>query len=174
MGICILEVLSKAYLISKNETYLRICKNIVPSFYIQSELGGVRETDKTHSWWYAEYPLSKNYVLNGFLTSLKGLYEYYNVSHDEEAYILFYNGLEEFKNHFHEYDSGNWTYYDIHEEPASRGYHIYHINLLRYLYSVTKDPIIYMLLQRWEEYLLTATFNPVYSHVIKQASEICN
>ncbi len=149
----LLEILSYGYNLTGLKIYYEIGIRLLPVFDVPSYMGGVREVDSNHEWWYAEYPGSKNYVLNGFLTSLRGLHMFYKVTGSIESYILFMYGLNEAKRHLNEYDTGSWTFYDAKGNRANIGYHRYHIKLLRYLLEVTGDKDIEIILKRWESYL---------------------
>ncbi len=148
-----LEVLAHAYKLTKYEQLLEIGDSVLNSFYVKSENGGVRETDRNHEWWFAEYPGSKNYVLNGFLTSLEGLYIYYNETGNMKAYDLFLKGFNEAKKHLKEYDSNNTTLYDAKGNVAKPHYHQYHVKLLKELYDFTGDAVIKRYYLKWSKYL---------------------
>ncbi len=149
----LLEILSYAYNLTGLEIYYEIGLKLLPVFDIPSYMGGVREVDTSHEWWYAEYPGSKNYVLNGFLTSLRGLHMFYRVTGNPKSYELFIYGMDEAKRHLKEYDTGSWTFYDAKGNKANIGYHRYHIRLLEYLLKATGDKDVESILIRWKSYL---------------------
>ncbi|RLG45504.1 MAG: hypothetical protein DRN81_01520 [Thermoproteota archaeon] len=149
----LLEILSYAYNLTGLEIYYEMGLKLLPVFDIPSYMGGVREVDTNHEWWYAEYPGSKNYVLNGFLTSLRGLHIFYTVTCNLKSYELFIYGFNEAKRHLDEYDTGSWTLYDAKGNKATIGYHRYHIKLLEYLVEATGDKDVESILIRWKSYL---------------------
>ncbi len=147
-----LEALGRAYEITGDPSMKETGDLILESFFVDSKSGGVRESDENHDWWYAEYPGSKNYVLNGFLTALKGLYIYYNATGSQKALYLFLKGVEEAKKHLRDYDGEYYTFYDLKRNIAKPYYHKYHVKLLSFLFNVTKDETIGFYLKKWSKY----------------------
>ena len=151
-----IQVLARAYDITKKHSYKRISKLLLNSFYIDIQEGGVTIKDK-NGWWYEEYADENGAnpkILNGMMYALLGIYEYYERtgSLDNKALFLFDMGIAELKKELHNYDSGEWTYYDKFKKPASPYYHNIHVNLLREIYSITMDPIFEQYHHKWKSY----------------------
>jgi hypothetical protein len=96
--------------------------------------------------WIEEYPQYWcSHVLNGFIFALYGIYEYWVVTKDQNAYLLLDRSVKTLKRYIQEYrqpkdvslyclkrDRGN--------NPITAGkYHEIHINQLRWLFRITND-----------------------------------
>jgi len=152
-----IQVLVRAYNITNNKKYLEIAKSSLQSFFVEVENGGVTYKDpESGGWWYEEYPNPDNHredrVLNGFMFALLGIHEYYERTGDEDAKYLFDKGIIELKNHLSDYDTGEWTYYDLLGNYANIHYHHIHVNLLSQLYEITHEPIFKEYYQKWKSY----------------------
>lgn len=143
-----------AYELSGNESYLTTARRIVKSFSVEIEDGGVLYLDPdTGGYWYAEYGCENPPgVLNGFWFALDGLYEYYNLTGDSEALVLYLRGLDELKHSLPDFDSGSWTYYDLEGYPSDLIYHNLHVQIMNDLYNQTGDEIFYEYSERWRRY----------------------
>lgn len=91
-------------------------------------------------------------ILNGWIFSLFGLYDFWLAFDDHSAWDIFWHSLNTLKRHLHNYDNGYWSYYDLRGHLASPFYHDLHINQLTALFMVDKDPIIAEQRDRWIEY----------------------
>ena len=135
-----LSVLTRAYILTGNSTYLQFAQAATRSFECEMTEGGVRHTD-TDGIWYEEYadteaPSSK--VLNGLIFSLFGLFEYSFGTNNSEANQLFWDVTRSLSSNLYQYDTGSWSYYDLlHDAPASLAYHLLHVNQLGTMYRLT-------------------------------------
>jgi len=91
-------------------------------------------------------------ILNGWIFSLFGLYDYWLALKDQEAYELFRRSLATLKKHLHQYDAGYWSYYDTQGHLASPFYHDLHIHQLSALALVDQDPLWVEYRDRWALY----------------------
>lgn len=148
-------VLAHAYDLTDNEEYLRAAKLALEAFFIPVEDGGVLQIDEDGGWWYLEYGYKgepKPRTLNGFIYSLIGLREYYEITNDGDALLLFNKGAEELKRHLDEYDTGSYTVYDLVGTPASKFYHEIHVEQMLTMYNLTGDPIFLQYHEKWTDY----------------------
>lgn len=136
-----LSVLTRAYVLTGNETYLDVAERAMHSFEIEMNFGGVRYTDAEGVWYeeIADAGARSGKVLNGFLFSLFGLYEYWFETNNNNGYALFSEGISTLSSNLYRYDTGSWSYYDLlHFNPAPSDYHKIHIKQLRITYELTR------------------------------------
>lgn len=103
-----------------------------------------------------EYPTqSCSCVLNGFILSLFGVYDYHRFTGEETASHLFGECVESLKNNLFRYDTGHWSLYDLYPplRLTSRSYHRLHLRLLKALFSITGETYFEETQIRWEGYL---------------------
>jgi heparosan-N-sulfate-glucuronate 5-epimerase len=153
-----LSTMVRAWMISKNEKYLATAQRALLSFKVPVHKGGVLKVDKKGFRWYDEYACTRRAnVLNGFLFALIGIYEYYDVSKDPEALVLFDNGVKTAKHYMDEYDLNllvfKWSKYDdkllFYSGPK---YHNWHVKQLLRLHEITGDKEFLTWAVRWSKY----------------------
>lgn len=135
--------------------YLKAAQLALNAFFIPVEEGGVLYIDGDGGWWYLEYGYKgepKPRTLNGFIFALMGIYEYYKITGDKRALLLFNRGVEELKRHLHEYDTGSWTRYDLVGTMASVKYHKIHVKQMKIMYELTGDEIFLKYYEKWKAY----------------------
>lgn len=137
-----LSILTRAYVLTGNTTYLEVAQASMRSFEYEMSSSGVRHVDE-YGVWYEEYadagaPSSK--VLNGFMFALFGLFEYSFETNSSEGFGLFWEGARTLALNLHQYDTGSWSYYDLfHLTPAPSHYHTLHVNQLMTMYKLTGE-----------------------------------
>jgi hypothetical protein len=151
-----LSVLTRAYLLTRNATYLDVAETSMKSFEVEMNMSGVRYTDSSGVWFEeiadTENPSSK--VLNGFIFALLGLYEYSFVTNSSKGYALFWEGTHTLSANLYRYDTGSWSYYDLlHYSPASLGYHKLHIELLKTMYKLTNLEVFLYYSNKFQSYI---------------------
>ena len=143
---------AKAYNITKNETYLEKAQLLMNSFELKGEEGFVINT--TYGTWFLEYNFDPTFlVLNGHIITMKGLYNYYQVTGDERALELFNEGVESVKKALKDCDAGDWSLYSVKGLRASESYHRLHIELLVWLYNTTGDRYFLEYAEKWKGYI---------------------
>ena len=153
-----ISVMVRAWKLTENKIYLDIAKDALSSFSVPVSKGGVLKVDEKGFWWYDEYAcLKRNNVLNGFLFSLIGIHEYYDVTGDPNALFLFNQGTKTVDHYIDKYDLNlfiiRWSKYDdrllIYSGPK---YHNWHIGQLMKLYEITKKKKYLTKATKWFEY----------------------
>ncbi len=165
-----LSLLSRIYLSTKNSVYLESALKAVEIFNVSVDNNGIKTYFFGKYVWYEEYPTKPNslFVLNGFIYSLIGLYDFYSclkqTGNDsfKFVYSLYKDGIESLRNIITVFDTGSRTFYDLrhisngqNSEPniARWDYHVLHINQLLYLSTIEQDKDIFvMLAKRWIGY----------------------
>lgn len=151
-----LSVLTRAYILTGNETYLNIAEASMRSFGVEMDLGGVRHTDADGVWYeeIADTGARSGKVLNGFMNALLGLYEYWFETGNGYAYSLFLEGTHTLSENIYRYDTGSWSCYDLlHHSSASLSYHKQHINQLRIMYQLTDIEIFSVYSDKFQSYM---------------------
>ncbi|CAG9533610.1 unnamed protein product [Cercopithifilaria johnstoni] len=158
-----LSVLTRAYVITNDMKYLQVAKRALRLFKTEAAKGGVLNELFGHPW-FEEYPTTPGtFVLNGFLYSLIGLYDFAQVSDlqdgKNDSITLFSVGLESLRIFLPLFDSGSGTFYDLRHlglktapNLARWDYHSVHIYLLKWLYIITKDEFLNETATRWASY----------------------
>lgn len=172
-----LSTLARGYKLTKNkEQYMRVLKQAMLPFTVPSSKGGVRTIFMEKYVWYEEYPtIPSSFVLNGFIYSLLGLYDFKSLLEEENlrgslssnnkityetVSKLFDDGMTSLKNMLPLYDSGSRTIYDLRHlqlktQPniARWDYHTTHMSQLALLSTIDDDPIFLRFLGYWYGYM---------------------
>ncbi len=149
----ILSVLARAFEYSKDDRYLKVAQKTLNPFETSVKDGGVKTQYPDGSLAFEEYPSDKtNIVLNGFITSLFGIFDLAEIGEDSKANILFDKAIESLEKNIHLYDLGYWSAYDISRplKIASHSYHYYHIIQLWILYEITGKEIFKYYSSKWD------------------------
>ncbi len=116
-----LQVLSRAYQRFHEQVYLTAAQQSLGIFQTPPPVG-VRVATPAGAE-YAEYTYAPNlHILNGFIQSLVGLYDYTAITHDPLGQQLFEAGDAEARAETPHYNTGGWSLYDQYEE-SDLSYH---------------------------------------------------
>ena len=111
-------------------------------------------------------------ILNGWIFSIWGLYDYTKCIEDPEAEVVLHKTLESLKKKIPEFDIGYWSNY---EEGGKRicspFYHKLHIAQLRAMYDLFGDEIYKTYADKWEGYQ-NKFWNPKVAFVKKAMQKI--
>ncbi|PAV84382.1 hypothetical protein WR25_07819 [Diploscapter pachys] len=165
-----ISLLTRAYWTTKNESYLEACAKSLALFEKLSKDGGV----KNQLWgidWCEEYPTNPgSFVLNGFMYSLLGLYDFSRIPSEEvssvsvregisKAALLWSKGLDSLLTLLPLYDTGSGSIYDLRHiglksapNLARWDYHAVHIYLLKWLVQITENQYLNEIADRWIGY----------------------
>jgi len=156
-----LSVLTRAYHLTKDIRYVRVAEHAVDMFKINAKDGGITNKIFGDYDWYEEYPTTPgSYVLNGFMYSLIGLYDFSTLKEfGNESRKLFDNGLNSLRIFLPLYDTGSGSIYDLRHvglktapNLARWDYHAVHIYLLKWLETITGDKFLGEVADRWIGY----------------------
>jgi len=147
-------VLTRAYRLTGDQQYLALARAGVAAFKVDVLDGGVQTPVAADGLFFEEvatYPASR--ILNGFIISLFGLYDYVDLTGDVGVQALIDRSVATLHTILAGYDTGYWSRYDLlHKRLASRFYHSLHIILLRALARRTGCEHCRGLAARWEAY----------------------
>ncbi|MCB9208115.1 MAG: polysaccharide deacetylase family protein [Ignavibacteriales bacterium] len=152
----ILSSISRRIEISGDSSFINLAEKTVNTFETKIEDGGILYVDEDKNLWFEEYPtIPPNHVLNGHITGLFGLYDYWRITDNKKAKILFDLGIKTVVENLDKYDSGYWSYYDQ-QYPYLADYYYHkgvHIPQLKVLYQITGKKIFKEYVDKWENYL---------------------
>ena len=143
------ETGDKKYAIAIDEAY--------KSILVDVEAGRVNYTDLNGENWIEEYIVKPpTHILNGFLWTLWGVYEYSVYFKDSKSKILFDNFSDTILNNLDSYDLGYWSKYEISNTKipmiASLFYHKLHIIQLEIMFLITGDKNYRKYSIKWKKY----------------------
>jgi len=147
------SVMTRAYTLTKSKGLARACFKAMALFRKPVSEGGV--------CWYEgnqvfleEFPASRrDTVLNGFIFSLFGLYDYLLTFPDEHVAAFYEEARDSLIRILPEYDAGFWSYYSSGTKRlASPFYHHLHLSQLKALSRIGYGSSVRMALDRWTSY----------------------
>ena len=139
-----LSFFSRAYE-TTNDPYLKgIADSLFNTFLAlesESEIWTVY-VDSMDYYWIEEYPFSpKTGVLNGYLTAIFGLYDYYLITHEDQCKILFEASCTTMAKYLNEFrNPGGVSYYCLLHLSPLLDYHRLVMLQLRQMTEITSDP----------------------------------
>jgi len=150
-----MTALLKAYQLTNDKDYLEVSRKVLQSFAVDIKNGGVRSVDDQGNVWYEEYAIiPQPRILNGLITILFGMHEFFERTDDEQALALWNDGLATVKKNLARYDLGYWSRYDLlRGYPASENYHRMHVRQLDILYELSGDETFREYRNRWNNYM---------------------
>ena len=148
-----IEALTRAYLASHNPEYLQLAHQALPVFTAPPPVG-VRVATPLGAR-YVQYTFTPGTsIINAFLQSLIGLYDYSQVSHDPLAQQLFNAGNAEAEAEVPHYDTGAWSLYQPGIEDTL-SYHELVTGFLQQLCTRTQASVYCTTAQHFTAYLTT-------------------
>lgn len=108
-----ISLLSRIYDRTGDKAYLRACQAAMKPLTVDVEDGGLRHEFMGHAF-YEEYSTEQpTYVLNGFMFTLFGLYDCWQITGDQQAEKLYQEGIETLKLILPYYDSNGVSLYHL-------------------------------------------------------------
>ena len=148
-----IEALTRAYLASNDARYLQLAHQALPLFTAPPPIG-VRVAT-TLGARYVQYTFTPGTsIINAFLQSLIGLYDYAQVSHDPLAQQLFDAGNAEAQAEVPQFDTGAWSLYQPGVEDTL-SYHQLVTGFLDQLCQRIQAPVYCTTAQHFTAYLTT-------------------
>jgi len=158
-----ISLLLRIYLVTKNKNYFESAQKAFQSLLTPIKKGGVLWVDKNNDFWLEEAIVSPpTHILNGFLWTLFGVWDYYLLTKNKEARDLFDKCIKTLKNNLEKFDIGFWSLYEQSgtgmKMLASPFYHELHIVQLSILHKMTREQIFKNYAEKWEKYQLNWLF----------------
>ncbi len=153
-----ISVLVRAYKETGQEKYKKSAEDAFQVFTLGINDGGVNYLDKNGNNWIEEYIVyPPTHILNGFIWSLWGIYDYALQFKNSKSKNLFNNYVETLLSELDSYDTGYWSLYEhsgtFLKMIASSFYHKLHIVQLKIMYTLTKEKTFDDKAKKWEKYL---------------------
>ncbi|MBR5527380.1 MAG: thioredoxin [Clostridia bacterium] len=144
------SLLVRAYAESGDVKYLEAAKKAVYFMLVPVEQGGVCINTENELIFkeYTERPI----VMNGWIFSLWGLFDYVKATGDEKIKEEYLRSLATLEKYIPHYDLGYWTRYDYSERVASPSYHKLHIDQFTVMYDLTGHEIFAVHLEKFKKY----------------------
>jgi hypothetical protein len=173
-----LQALTRAYSRTNEAQYMDAAKEALGVFRVRPPAGVlVRTHAGSHYLEYTYAPQER--ILNGFIQSLVGLYEYAKLTADPEGQALFEAGDAEARAETPRYDTGAWSMYDQHSE-SDLSYHELLAEFLEHLCEKTRtgeplatlhtaipgDEIYCTTAKHFREYVKTAPLLELLTHAL--------
>lgn len=144
------SLLVRAYKETHDEKYLKAAKKAIDFMCIPIADGGC-----THyaggKVWFKEY-IEKPVVLNGWIFSIWGLYDYYKASNDERYHNILTNAIQTLEKDIETFDCKFWSRYDMENTIASPFYHRLHIAQLKVMYELFGCGTFMEYVEKWGKY----------------------
>jgi hypothetical protein len=148
-----LEALTRAYQATGNQYYLTVASQALPVFTVGPPAGvAVKTALGTRFLQYTFAPRTS--IINAFLQTLIGLYDYAKVSGNPEATQLFSVGNAEAMAEVPSFDTGAWSLYQPGVED-DLSYHELVTGFLQQLCTMTSEPVYCTTAQHFQSYLTT-------------------
>ncbi|WP_145097113.1 D-glucuronyl C5-epimerase family protein [Sporomusa sp. KB1] len=144
------SLLVRAYKETGDEKYLKAAKQAVDFMCIPIAGGGCTQylDDKL---WFKEY-IEKPVVLNGWIFSIWGLYDYYKASNVEDYNKILTKAIQTLEQELETFDCNYWSKYDMENTVASPFYHRLHIAQLKVMHELFGCGIFLEYAKKWEKY----------------------
>ena len=156
----VISLLVRIYSVSGDKKYIEASKLAMKPLTISVQDGGLKADFFGYDY-YEEYPtIPESYTLNGFMFTLIGLYDLYNVTGDTQAQELYNKGIETLEYCLPFYDSTGISLYHLahltdRNLPLhySESYHTIHIIQLKTLDQIENNSTFKYYINRWEGYV---------------------
>ena len=151
-----LGVLVRLWELGGKQQYLDHAHEVFNSLLCAGDDGKpwVSRLDSAGYYWIEEYPHAQRpgQTLNGYIAAVFGVYDYYRVTKDSTARIVYDMALTTLKHYLPEYRRpGQSSYYCLgHKQPAPPDYHGLHISMMHHLKRMTGDPFFAAMAETFE------------------------
>lgn len=144
------SLLIRAHVLFKDGKYLAAAKRSIDFMLISNKEGGCTDYTENGDVILLEYPCRKA-VMNGFIFSWWGLYDYVLATRDEGSYKkALKNSLITFINLMPKFMCSYWSMYDLEGRIASPFYHNLHIAQMQAMYQLTDMSIFNDYAKQWD------------------------
>ncbi len=144
------SMLVRAHILTKDDRYLTAADKSIGFMLVPLKDGGTTEyIDDDVILYESAHDAA---VLNGWIFSLWGLYDFVKYTNDPTAGQILDRTLCTLKKKLPDYDNGYWSKYDAEKMICSPFYHKLHIAQLRVMYDLFGDRIYNEYADKWEKY----------------------
>ena len=145
-----ISLLLRAYIQTGDESYMTAAVKAKDFMLLPISQGGTTlyKGEDVYFYEFTHSPL----VLNGWIFSIFGLYDYCKLTGDAEAREILQKTLQSLANSLPGYDNGYWSKYDDHKRLASPFYHDLHIAQLKVMYDLFEIQAYAQYAHKWDAY----------------------
>ena len=144
------SLLVRAYMETRDLKYLQAAKQAVDFMCRAIVDGGCTQYSEGKTW-FKEY-IEKPVVLNGWIFSIWGLYDYYKVSGDIRYKKYLDNAVNALEQDLALFACSYWSKYDMDNKLASPFYHRLHIAQLKVMYELFDCKAFLDYADQWDSY----------------------
>jgi|GEM_PF-1765577 len=163
-----ISVLVRAYQTTGEDVFMQSARRAVHTFELDILDGGVSCTVGDDGVFFEEvavYPAA--HILNGYILSLFGVYDYVALTNDARIQALIERSLATLHTLIDDFDLGYGSRYDLlSKSPTNRFYHALHVTLLDALAQYSGCRHCAMLAARWARY--QHGFKPFFNHLVRR------
>lgn len=145
-----ISMLIRAHIVTKDQKYLTSATKAKNLMIKPISDGGTTKYVGDDVYLY-EYTFTE-IVLNGWIFSLWGMYDYFKYLHDEGAGEFLNKTLQTLKKKLPEFDLKYWSRYDDGKNICSPFYQRLHVAQLRVMYDLFGDSIYKEFADKWDGY----------------------
>jgi len=164
-----ISMLIRATILTNNEKYIHAIHKAKDFMLKPISEGGTTEYAGDDVIFYED--TDTPVILNGWIFSLWGLYDYYKHFKDEDTNIILKKTLESLKRKLPDFDTKYWSKYDDKKTICSPFYHKLHIAQLNVMYDLFGDEIYKEYAEKWEKYR-NSFWNPKRAFIKKVMQKI--
>ena len=145
-----ISMLIRAHIVTQEERYISAAYKAKDFMLSSIPDGGTTsyQGDDVYLYEYTHDPL----ILNGWIFSLWGLYDYYKYTGNERVQRILTATLSSLKRKLPDFDIKYWSKYEDGKRICSPFYHKLHIAQLTTMYDLFGDEIYKEYAQKWEAY----------------------
>ena len=145
-----ISLLIRAHIETQKDEYLNAARK-AKEFMLTSIADGGTTNYADGAVAFYEYT-ADDLILNGWIFSLWGLYDYCRYLQDADAQKILDDSLASLRKKLPEFDNGYWSKYDNKKRICSLFYHKLHIAQLRAMYRLFGDDVYREYADKWEAY----------------------
>ena len=145
-----ISMLIRAHIVSREKSYIKAVHKAKDFMLMPIPAGGT--TGYIDNGIYLYESVGSPLILNGWIFSLWGLYDYYKFFGDKDVKQIVNKTLESLKKKLGNFDTGYWSNYDEGGCICSPFYHKLHIAQLRVMHDLFDDAIYEDYANKWESY----------------------
>jgi hypothetical protein len=148
-----LQALTQIWEASRDPKYLNLARRALAIFSVPPPVGVGIRTRRGRRYVLYSFAASRHVeVINGFLQTLIGLFDYAQATGDPKGWALFHSGDREAQAELPSYDTGSWSLYQP-GVPSSLDYHQLVTSFLEQLCARTHEKLYCRTAARFRHYL---------------------
>ena len=164
-----ISLLIRAYIAEKDERFLEAAHRAKDFMLKPISAGGTTEYRDGDVILYED--TDNPVILNGWIFSLWGLYDYCKYTGDREAWTVLEKTLVSLKRKLPDFDVKCWSKYEAGKRICSPFYHKLHIAQLNAMYDLFGDPIYQAFADKWEAHQ-NSFWKPKLAFIMKALQKV--